>query len=731
MTLSHSREVPGGPAPLARLTEGLSAGQMRTLRLLMTGVILTAVTVVLFLAYLAQSQYEQNWKEEIQAAERTAHVGSEHALKLFDTSHVLLDRLTDLVEDKSNADIAALEPQLHEKIKSMVTGLPQVQSIWLLDDAGHPVLSNRYLPAPRNLDLADRESFQAHLRGYRGLFITGALLGKKTREIFFDLTVRRETRDRKFAGTVQVSLYPEYLEQFYASMVPAGSQTAIALVRNDGTFIARWPKTAEIQARIPATSTVARAMAENTKSSVIDTVSSVDGILRKVAIRKVGDYPVYVAVGVTRDDVISGWRKEMAPLTVMALAAIAVILCLGFWLVRKTRQQFSLSNTLYAEVVQRQAAEKALLQSQKMEALGHLTSGVAHDFNNLLMTVDMSTHIIAEANPSLNGPERLTAIQRAVDTGAKLTRQLLSFSRRQPIAPAAVSLHELLPAIMDLCRPVLGSSVQGRLLVYPLTPAALLDRSEFELAILNLAINSRHAMPDGGIFEIMARPASGDAATAGQYVEILVSDTGSGMTQETLARVFEPFFTTRKNGQGTGLGLSQVKAMCEQVGGQVHLSSEPGHGTIVRLLLPAKDEVTQTPNTGPACTAVTPLRVLLVEDNIEIAEATKLALESLGCTVIHCGNAEEAVLLLKVDALELDLILSDVQMPGSMNGIDLAKQVRERYLSLPIVLMTGYAERLEDAQELGIRILAKPFGMPALRELLQSCATPPASVQPA
>jgi two-component system, NtrC family, sensor kinase len=699
-------------------SESLDADQQRTLRLLLIGIALAVIVPILFFAFVAEKRYHQIWQEQEANAERVSHIVTEHALKLFDTNQVLLQRMEDLVDGKSSAEITAMEPALHQKVRQMAEGLPQVQSLWIMDENGHPLVTNRFLPAPRELDLSDRESFKAHRSGYDDVFITGALLGKRTREVFFDLTRRRATRNGAFAGTVQVSLYPKYLVDFYRDMVPRETSMAIAMTKNDGTYIARFPQMAEVSTRIPETSKLSQAMRKNIPRGTLSLTSMVDGIERSVTFRKVGAYPVFVSVGIAHREVLGLWRHEMIRLLWFAVPAVAAIGLLGLSLLRRTKQQFELSNKLYAEVIQRREIEHALLQSQKMEALGHLTGGVAHDFNNLLMTIDMSTHVLADMAPHLKGNSRLDAIHRAVDSGAKLTRQLLSFSSRQPLSLAPLSLQVTLPAIIELCRPVLGRNIEVRLDVDPATPAALLDRAELELAVLNLAINAKHAMPGGGMLELVARPIKNEMDSSRQQVELQVRDTGTGIASELLAKVLEPFFTTRKKGEGTGLGLSQVKTMCERAGGSIRISSEAGKGTTVQMLFPATAvPVPQAAELAPG-PELASLRVLLVEDNEEIATATQLAMISMGCTLRYCASADEAIGILSQHAADIDVVLSDITMPGTLDGIALARHIHEHYPSIPVALMTGYAERIAEAEKNGLEILAKPFGLPTLRDLL-------------
>jgi signal transduction histidine kinase len=545
------------------------------------------------------------------------------------------------------------------------------------------------------------------------VFVTGPLVGKKTREVFFDMTERRDGPAGGFAGTVQVSVYPGYLIDFYREVAASELDTAIALVRNDGVVIARWPD-AGVGARLQPSSSLLREMRARKTSGSIMLTSTVDNVDRLVSYRKVGNYPLYVTTGIRRSAIVAAWARETSWLALFTILGSAALGGAGLLALRKTRRELQLANRLYAESVQRKQVEHALLHAQKMEALGHLTGGVAHDFNNLLMVIGMNAQLLKQSWPALANNARLEAIQRSVSGGAKLTRQLLSFSRRQPLLPATIDLQAELPAIAELCAPVLGKTISMSVQVAPGTPALSIDRAELELSLINLAINARHAMPGGGRFEVLAGPL---AHCADAELEIAVRDNGCGIAPDILARVAEPFFSTRPNGEGTGLGLAQVSTMCQRAGGSMVIDSTLGEGTTVHLRFPAArvaELVQQDEAPAPATFA---MRLLLVEDHNEIAAATQLALESLGCSVQRCASADEALAVLRTGTLP-DAVLSDIMMPGTMDGIGLARHLREHHPDLPLALMTGYAERLADAESLNIRVLPKPFDVQGLRHLL-------------
>jgi CheY-like chemotaxis protein/anti-sigma regulatory factor (Ser/Thr protein kinase) len=335
-----------------------------------------------------------------------------------------------------------------------------------------------------------------------------------------------------------------------------------------------------------------------------------------------------------------------------------------------------------------------------------LTGGVAHDFNNLLMIISGSIHTIKREISSEKTAKALRAIEIASERAAALTRQLLTFARRQSVQPQPIALAQRLLAFRDVLRSGLGNSVSLAIEVAEEVGQVVVDPSEFETAIVNLVINARDAMPDGGIVTISARKLPDEGRVA-----ISVEDTGVGIPQDIAAKVFDPFFTTKPVGKGTGLGLSQVHGFAHQAGGTVDLASTVGKGTTITILLPSStpqfitEELTlSSSNSGT---------VLLVEDNPEVANASTGLLEQLGYTVRWAADAPSA--LLEVEKDGIDIVFSDIVMPGKMDGVRLAQIIREKHPGLPILLVTGYSE---SATNLQFPILRKPYQLHELsREL--------------
>jgi PAS domain S-box-containing protein len=361
------------------------------------------------------------------------------------------------------------------------------------------------------------------------------------------------------------------------------------------------------------------------------------------------------------------------------------------------------------ERVQRQLAE-----SQKMDALGQLTGGVAHDFNNLLMIVSGNIQTLKKRVE--NDPRALRAvhaIETATQRGAALTRQLLTFSRRQSVSPLPTDIPNRIRSIADVLRSGLGSAIDLHIDtpgdVWPVT----VDATEFETALLNLVINARDAMTDGGRVTVKARNVP--ATDGDDTVAISVEDNGQGIPADILAKVFDPFFTTKPVGKGTGLGLSQVHGFAHQAGGRIDIDSELGRGTVVTIYLP-RTETLRVETNGKSQPDDATNTILLVEDNPDVASASAGLLEELGYRVRITNTAEEA--LKEIESECIDLVFSDIVMPGKMDGLGLAKALRAKRPDLPVLLTTGYSEALVGGQT-EFLILRKPY---AIHELSQALA---------
>jgi PAS domain S-box-containing protein len=359
--------------------------------------------------------------------------------------------------------------------------------------------------------------------------------------------------------------------------------------------------------------------------------------------------------------------------------------------------------------------QKQLAESQKLDALGQLTGGVAHDFNNLLMVIGGSAQVLKKYAGDEKSERAVQAIESAAKRGAALTSQLLTFARRQNVNPQTVRLSERVDAMREVLNMGVGGTVQLTTDVKADLWPIKVDIAELETALINLTINARDAMPDGGAIRISAENARlDDEANPGDFVVIRVSDTGSGIPPDVVQKVFDPFFTTKPVGKGTGLGLSQVHGFAYQAGGLAAISSELGKGTTVTISLPRdKAEIASDKSLRPAVSGSG--TILLVEDNPDVATASAGLLEQLGYAVRWVSNAEAA--LAEIEGEAIDLVFSDIVMPGKMDGLTLAQTIRGKYPRLPILLTTGYSDTLRRTS-LGFQILKKPYEIHELSQAL-------------
>ncbi|HYG28319.1 MAG TPA: ATP-binding protein [Caulobacteraceae bacterium] len=403
----------------------------------------------------------------------------------------------------------------------------------------------------------------------------------------------------------------------------------------------------------------------------------------------------------------------MAALVVAVLgAAQAALTRANRELRRQARDLADANEELRVQIAEREKAEEALRQSQKMEAIGQLTGGVAHDFNNLLMVASSGLDLMERTSDPARRDLLKNSIRQAVDRGSSLTRQLLAFSRPTAQKPQVIDLGAQIEGMQVLLERSLREDIEVELKLPKGVWPVEVDPNQLEVALLNMAVNARDAMPSGGKIIIAAENRSGmaEGALRGDYVQLCVTDTGKGMTPELINRVFEPFFTTKERGQGTGLGLSQVYGFARASGGEVRIESEVDSGTTISIYLPRQQKPLSELIAEEAQPAAIPRgrgKVLLVEDDEAVAALVDDMLRELGYQPTHVANAMEA--LKALEAGKFDLVFSDMVMPGEMDGLGLARRIIEAYPDLPVVLTTGFSEAAAAANEDGIRLLVKPY----------------------
>jgi signal transduction histidine kinase len=389
---------------------------------------------------------------------------------------------------------------------------------------------------------------------------------------------------------------------------------------------------------------------------------------------------------------------------------------------------------------ERKRLEEQLLHSQKMEAVGRLAGGVAHDFNNVLTGILISADLLL-SDMSADDPRReeVAEIRLAAGHAARLTRQLLAFSRKQLMSFKVIDLNETVRSVTNMLQRLIGEDISLRMeLANELWPVRA-DVGQLEQVLLNLVVNARDAMPQGGEVVMRTRNVEIDAARAelpvpgGPWVQLRVSDTGVGMDEATRARIFEPFFTTKESGKGTGLGLSTVYGIVHQHGGHIRVRSEPGRGTVIEIDLPRADgEVARSRATEEAMSYEGTESLLLVEDEPLVREVTRRALERFGYRVQAAGNFEEALAALQTQHARFDLLITDVVMP-KVGGPEVAARLARAGLHVPVLFLSGYSEEAVEQQGRfppGSSFLSKPYAPRELARKIREMLGSPTSPQP-
>jgi signal transduction histidine kinase len=558
----------------------------RPLRLLLIGSIVVPLAVLAGGGYLAWVSTRERAQADLM---RRVAIAEEHALKVLDTHQLVAARINDLVGNLSDQAVMIEEQVLHEQLAQEIKNLPQVENALVIGRNGHPLVSATLYPVDRNLDLSDREHFRALRRAADPHYIGLVEVGRLDKRRHFFLSRRKESEPGSFDGVIAVTVSPEYFQDFYTKLVGATRDFSAALTRTDGLGLVHHPVFATGDHR---DRNLLRAVAEQEENGIFRARSGIDGIDRVVAYDKLSNYPIYATVARSWDSIVTEWRQTMLTHLFFGAPATLGLVALSLLALRRTRLEQAAMDEAREAMRQRDVAEDALRQSQKMEAVGQLTGGVAHDFNNLLTVVignlEVAQRQLENWTEASQDRIRRTLAQamRGAQRGATLTQRLLAFSRRQPLSPKLLDLNKLVAGLQDFLRRSLGETID----VETVGTAGLwkveADPVQLEAALINLAVNARDAMPNGGGLTIETANVQLNEdycrrhaeVKPGPYVEIAVTDTGTGMSRQVLERVFEPFFTTKEVGQGTGLGLSQVFGLVKQSGGHITIYSEPGEG---------------------------------------------------------------------------------------------------------------------------------------------------------
>jgi len=687
--------------------------QRDSLRQLAWILVAAIVAPALVFAFTAWFGYQTAFTLADRQLFRARDVAQEHAEKVFETIDRTIALMEEVVSNHSLESLRADEAKLHTRLKEIVAGLPQIKSVWIFDHTGHSIANSITSPSPQ-INFADRDYFAFHVDGDKSRLFVGEVLEPRPPyggDAFFSISRRRTAPDGSFAGVIQISVLPDYFVSFYERIANEDG-AYYALVRDDGAFLARYPRAdrrGSLQPGRPLSSSIAAGIPRG----LVTTTSSIDGRERRIGFARIPNYPIYVLAGIDVSAVQTAYLRWLGALLAFGIPATAAVIALIFLAWRRTRR-------MYAEASLRAEAEAALRQTQRMEALGQLTGGVAHDFNNLLMIIGGAIQQLRNQPLSDRATRSLSMIDTATKRAASLTSKLLSFARRRPLAPKIIDLGEFIldfdPALKQSLRPDIILRYEG------IRPGlyANVDPDELEITLINLAVNARDAMPDGGELSVSLasdRFGSGEGPDGleGEFVVIRFADTGVGISEENRSRIFEPFFTTKDAGKGTGLGLSQAYGFARQSSGTLSLQSTVGKGATFSLLLPRSTEA------PPALHELAELnlpkvaageRALLVEDNDDVAEVATRYLTEFGYRVERAADTNDAFKKLREGKFQL--ALSDIVMPGGLDGLDLARVIREYHPELPLILATGYSDKAEQSQREGFFLLPKPYSLSTL-----------------
>jgi two-component system, NtrC family, sensor kinase len=694
------------------------AAHQHSMRLLQGVLVASALLPAVLFAYASWQGYDTTRSVAERQIAQSRDALTEHALKVFEAVERSLAETSEIIRDMSDLEIAANAPRIHARLEAIAEGSAQIKSLWIFDRSGHALANSLEQPAAA-VDLSDRDYFRAHAGQDAGLYVGQVLRPRPPYggAPFFGVSRRRSAADGSFAGVIQASVLPEYFESFYAK-IGREPGSYYSLIRQDGFLLARYPKLDHDVSLAPQ-GPLRIAMHRHPEEGTLSLVSAIDGQARTVSYLKLPGLPLYVVAGRDSKAIRAEWLTQVKGHLLFGLPSTALMIGMIGLALKRTRR-------LYEEEARRRAAEDALKQAQRLEALGQLTGGVAHDFNNILMVIGGAAQKLKRLEPQDKQLRSLEMIELAAQKGESLTKKLLSFSRQRAIVPQVIDLAAHIQAL----RGVLTQSIRGDIALELRVPneviAVRVDPSEFEIALLNLTLNARDAMPDGGRIVVALERVSERRrlpnGLTGAFAAIAVSDSGSGIAEDIRQHIFEPFFTTKPMDKGTGLGLSQVYGFVSQAHGAVIVDSKLGRGSVFTLYLPIVDETPETasPPVVPAATRLERKHVLLVEDNADVATIAAEYLEQCGCNVTKAANAAIAVARLN-ERKDIDIVFSDIAMPG-MNGLELARLVRDHHPEIGIVLASGYSEKAAQAVREGFRVIEKPYSADAMQQSLMTVA---------
>ena len=666
-------------------------------------------------------------------ARRAVATTAEHMLKVLETHGLALDLADEATRGlscnaiRASANLPALLARVSAPSPNITAGR-EINTVWVIGPNGL-VCGTPDGYRDDGKSRLDRDYFAgARDASGNGTFVGRPLTGRVGGRAFFSLARRRSAPEGAFTGVVISSIDTVYLARTWQAMEPLSSGHRIQLYRADGAALA--PSAPDQRPDAEADRLVAtRWAAAPEGAEVVASPTALEGVVQ--AWRMLPAWGVVMTDALDRTAALQAWRRTVIVYLLVATLGSGALVGFALAVLRAVRRAQAATRQTEAEVRQRLQAEATLRQAQKIDALGQITGGVAHDFNNLLMAVLGNLEMLRKRLPQTDEKalRLLGNATRGAERGAALTKRMLAFARRQDLQPQATNVVALVVGMEDLLQSALGPHAQIETALHAELAPAWVDPNQLELAIVNLAINARDAMPRGGRVTLAARMRSVGAGevpglASGEHLCLAVSDTGEGMDAATLARAVEPFFTTKDRGRGTGLGLSMVNGFARQSGGALVLHSLPGKGTKAELWLPCALGAAPQQSLPPPRLyegRIAACCVLLVDDDALVRAVTTDLLEDLGHIVVAAGSGPQALELLRLDT-RIDVVITDQAMPG-MTGTELAAAIATLRPSLPVILATGYAD-LAATIDPGLRRLSKPFSQDTLANALRAARTP-------
>ena len=642
---------------------------------------------------------------------------------LFSGHQLLLDLTVARIRNMEWGTIRLSSMNLLSEIEVVDRLLDGVSEILLVDADGRmgattiPVRPNEPLPA------ADPQCFKALSQNESQSCISQPHTNPESGHFLFSLSQRLE-KDGLFNGTAQVAVSADYLVGLWAAAT-SNESDIVTMFSADGTVLAQTSPKSQPSTGLPDVGKTLISQIDGRETGTINAPLFRDGGDWMTIFSKVANKPVFIALSRDRRTIMTAWHANLAIYGLIAMGTAAGIMTALSIALRQAKSERHAFSLWQAEIDQREKAQEQLRQSQKMEGLGKLTGGIAHDFNNLLTAIIGNICMAQEVALGAKPQEYLNEAMRASEKAVTLTRRLLAFARKQVLQPKSIDIRSIAEGMQSLLFQTLGPDVRVDVSSDISPWPALVDPNQIELVILNLAVNARDAMPEGGslTFTITNREFGPDLPHElgeGQYVLLTVSDTGTGMDEATLARAMEPFFSTREVGHGTGLGLSMMQGVITQSGGAVRMRSKLGHGTQVEIWLPRA-------HADPVAVSICKVHnsrqesgvILVCDDDLAVLTFVCKALRARGYQVLSTTSGRRAITMLNENE-EIDLLLVDYTMP-EMNGEAVIREVNASHPWVPILLMTGNADPEAIQIDLpGVAMLLKPFNQEELRDRISS-----------